>query len=141
MDLSELATDTAKEAGTWVAYDAKTKFLIGAMGDRYQARLREMRDPLVKNLPRGEKLDQSIMDALVNQALVDVILLGWEGLMINGKELPFTKEAAKAALSSPALKVFRAWIIDQSMKFENFQLENFEDLMGNLLRSSSTTVQ
>lgn len=142
MDLIELATDPQKETqGTWVAFDSKTRFYIAASGERYQSRVRELRDPVLKSLPRGEKMPDAIADGIVTQAMADCILLGWEGLMVNGKELPYSRDAAKAALSDPRLRVFRGWVLDQASQFQNFRLENFEDLLGNFLSSSTTTVQ
>jgi hypothetical protein len=142
MDLIELANDPVKEAeGTWVRYDAKTEFLIAAAGEKYQRRVRELRDPILKALPRGDKITDEIADGIVTQAIADCVLLGWRGLQINGQELPFSKENALAALREKRLRIFRAWVLDQASTFENFKLENYEDLLGNFPSSSATTVQ
>lgn len=142
MDLTKFATDPVKEAGTWVSYDATSRFLIGAMNnDAFTNRVRELRDPILKSLPRGQQIDPVTADAIMVQAMSELTLLGWEGVQINGQELPYSREAAKAALGEPRLRAFREWVYDQATKLDNFRLDNFEDLMGNLLRSSATTVQ
>jgi hypothetical protein len=145
MELMNYAIDTKKQVeGSWVMLSPGTEFLLGRMNsEHWFMTLDRIRDPHIKQLPRGVALPEEKGAELFNEALVECILLGWRGkFTLNGKEMPeYSKELALRILNTKELAPFRAMIVEQSAMLNNFALDDFEYLEGNLLSSSGSTPQ
>lgn len=117
MELNDIAIDADRfEQGAWVDH-------IPEMGDlRLKVRgvgnadYRKLQARLIDALPRakkqGGKIEPDELDRITATCLLETVLLDWDGIMINGKSAPYSKEQAKELLLNPKWRRFRdavAW--------------------------------
>ena len=145
MDLSYFAIDTKKQAeGVWMRIGgAEFELLLGRMSSQhYYDKLEEIRDPILKALPRGSVLSKEKADEIYNRSLAKAILLGWRGKFeLNGKPIPpYSEELAFKILSTPELQPFRAAVVEHANQLNEFACGNFEEIEKNLLSSSTSTL-
>lgn len=101
MDIRKLfATDRkAEEAGVWVDIGDGARVRVARdTSPRYREKLREALRPY-----RGAIAANAISDEqshkLLAKAAAGTLLLGWEGIEIDGKTVPFDVDAAEQLLS------------------------------------------
>lgn len=134
MDIRKaFAVDKSKELdGVWVQLDADTRILVARLGnERYRKVLREGMAPYRKAI-KADTLSEDVQDKIMVDALVEGVLLDWEGMAENGKTLPYSKDTARRLLSDPALKDFRDFVVEvsneQSLFKEQLDVEAVENL-------------
>jgi hypothetical protein len=144
MELRELCTDTDLEStGVWVdsggvavreEMEGRFDMRIGSMrGRAYQhARYKALAEHQVGNLT---ELGPEAGDKIQVELFVDHILLGWRNLTHKGKDIPYSKEAARRLLSEqrPILDLVTAI----AMSSEIFLARNVDALAKNLLSASN----
>lgn len=142
MDLNDFAVDPAKEVeGVWVPCgDAELK--LGRINSNtYFDYLGTLREPHIKAVRRGQELAKDVAEGMYNRALSEKVLLGWKNLKINGKPIDYSKDMAYKILSDKRLVMFRSKVVELAGELSRFALDNYEELEGNLLSSSGSTVQ
>ena len=98
----------------------------------YKKALRRLYKPYAKSMRRGVDLAPEVEDRIQLDLMIDALLLDWRGMPgEDGKEEPFSKEAAKMLLSDPELKELKDEILGFSEEFEAFQFTEDEDLEKN----------
>lgn len=132
MDLMEYASDPALEvAGVTIPIDDETSITVAAYGNR---KFREMRNRLIEPLTnaagrRGITTAQA--DRVLEKCIAAHILLGWEGLKIEGEDFPYSSENCLKLLSDPRFKSFKELVMGHAAEGEHFKLERLEDDLGN----------
>jgi len=140
MDLINYATDPTKEVeGARVQVDKDTTLIIARFNNppfvKMQARLTE---PYVKAQGRkGVSTEQAA--TILTKCMAKFILLGWEGLKLDGRVVDFSPDMALELLEDERLSTFKEVVLMESQNMENFRIEKFEDDLGNSKRLSTTT--
>ena len=113
-------TDTEREEeGTWVNLGGKAKILVARAGNKKYSRM--LNTLVSKNqLALDAKTDEA--DDLSDEIMIDVIastiLLGWEGIEVDGKPFPYSVENAKTVLK---LKDFKLLVSQNSKNIDNYR--------------------
>ncbi len=128
MEIRNMMVDPAKEqAGVWVDYDDKTKFLIGSLSSRrykqaYQEELDENRSRARRNPETAEKMQ--------NKVFARAIVLDWQGVEMQGQNYPCTPENVEYVLANcPQVKEF---IVQAAANYDNFKVDKVEEAKAAL---------
>lgn len=117
MDMQSVKVDPAKiENGDWVGEKYETP--IPEMGDlclkvrgmtcaAWRSLARTLSEAVPRNKKAGGRIKQAEQDQIFNKCLLSVGLLDWSGVTENGKEVPYSKEAATRFLMEPEFQSFR----------------------------------
>lgn len=132
MDFKNVKTDTKlSEAGVWIEHDDETSFLVARSGNKkFNALFNKMIAPYRQQFERG-KLNNDKQVEIMCKCMSETILLGWEGLTMDGKELVYSKDQAYELLSMEGADEFRDLIMAYSMDAENFRQEEIEEQAKN----------
>ena len=139
-DLRSIAVDPKTSVeGKWVRMPGtEAEFLIARASNRqaesaravaqlplYQEILDTLDNKELKEEVRQAKmkeLDDKMMEANV-EVMATHILLGWKGVGLDGKELPYSPETAAELLRNPAFYDFYKFVHEQSHASEHFRSE------------------
>ena len=124
-------TDAKKETeGVWHPIDGELEIKIARIGNpNYQKRFQAMSKPHRRAIRRGT-LSDSVAEKLLVQCLAETIVLDWKNLEDNGKEVPYSLDAAIDLLTKyPEL---RNYINDIANELEGYQAEDDEEAAENL---------
>jgi hypothetical protein len=123
------ATDEKLETeGVWFDLSATAKVLVARSGnEKYLAVLRKVLDRNQLALDANDEAANTLAQQLTIDAMAEAILLGWEGLSFQGKQVPYSKDMAKTMLR---VKDFRARIEALSKSFEAYKVKA-EEAQGN----------
>ena len=132
MDLTNVKVDKKTQSeGVWVEYDNETSFLVARMGNpKFKQRFTALMSPHQRKFDAG-KLDMEMQSQIMARAVSETILLDWQGLKMDGKELKYTKEKAFEILSDPTAEEFLAIIIEYAQDNENYRNEKLEGMAKN----------
>lgn len=89
---------------------------------------------------RNRTLSEKIEEDIITKCLVETVVLDWKGLVLDGKELTYSKENASKLFSDPDLSDFRDLVVDLANDAELFREEHLEDAEKNLLPGSDGTL-
>jgi len=124
MELNDLKSDLKKESeGVWCSFDDDTQFLIGKINSKLhrditEKFIRPKRAMIKRNLVSDKELT-NINAEIVSQS----ILLDWKGLMIDGKEIKYSREVCKNIWLDESLASFREWIEEHAVDTDIYKLE------------------
>ncbi len=106
------------------------KVRIARIGNpKYQKRFQALSKPHRRALRRN-MLSDEVAEKLLITCLAETIVLGWEGLEENGKEIPYSLENCIRILTDyPEL---RNYINDIANELEGYQAEEDEEGVENL---------
>jgi len=106
------------------------KVRIARIGNpKYQKRFQALSKPHRRALRRGTLSDE-IAEKLLIQCLAETIVLDWEGLEENGKEVKYSTENAVRILTEyPDL---RNYVNDIANEMEGYQEDDNEEAIDNL---------
>lgn len=115
------ATDESKENdGAWFEI-GDAEFLIARAGNRkYVKALTREIEKHQKPLDRKDEAADKLSDKIMVDVLAETILLDWRGVERGGKDFPYSKDNAKAAL---ALKDFRREVVKCADDFAAYRAE------------------
>lgn len=132
MDFSEFkVNNTAAEGGVWVEHDEETKFLIARLGNKkFQNLFNKMMAPHQRQFSAG-KLALDKQTEIMCRCMAKTILLGWDGLCMDGKALEYSEEKAYELLSMPGAEEFRDLITSYAQDAEIFRNEQVEEKVKN----------
>lgn len=124
-------TDSKKEQeGVWYDLAEGLRMKIARIGNpNYQKRFQTLSKPYRRSIRRGT-LSDDLAEKLLIQCLAETILLDWEGVEDDGKEISYSIENAINLLKKyPEL---RNYINDIANELEGFQEEFKEEAEENL---------
>ena len=124
-------TDSTKEQeGVVHEMGDGLKMRIARIGNpKYQKRFQAISKPHRRAIRRGTLADE-VAEKLLIQCLSETIVLGWEGLEENGKEVPYSLENCIRILT--AYPELRNYVNDIANELEGYQAEDDEEGAENL---------
>jgi len=127
-NLDDIRTDADLELnGFWYSIgDAKLK--IARLGNLNYRRV--MREKLPDYL--RETVDEDLRDKLIGEVIGATLLVGWEDLLENGKELPYSKRTAIRLMTSPEYKDLRDFVVEQANTADNYRVYRAEEIKKKL---------
>lgn len=136
-DLSKnMKIDSAKEeGGVWIAYKGGSQLLIARHGNKkHEAAYERMLKPYQRGR-RGGTIPEDVLENVGIRCLARYILLDWKGIADEGKELPYSPEAAERLFRKYPLLMDDVFAFSQ--KAETFLVEEEEEIAGNSESSSA----
>jgi len=127
MDLESTLFDPEKEEqGVWQPFGEDGELLVARMfSDKWNAVYRRLARPHGRRLQRDPDVQRRVME----EAMAECVLLGWKNLRVGGKEIKYTKDAARDLLQRfPALKTA---VLDIAQDDAVFRAETEEEHLGN----------
>lgn len=137
MKLSALRIDAEKaEQGAWIGDIPDMGDLRLKVRGLRNADFRRLRDRLLSAVPRDKRvngqIDPETFDGITSRALVDTVLLDWEGLEgDDGQAAPYDKLLATKLLTEPDFRPFRDAVIYAATVVEERAVAAAEDDAGN----------
>lgn len=137
MDIALLTVDAeAISEGQWVNE-------IPRLGD-VRLRVRGLTSPEVESL-RARKLravptnersrdgmpNHAAMTRITGEVLYEAVLLDWDGIVQDGKPVPYSKELAREWLTNPRFRKFADAVAQAATFVDNGEAEATEALAGN----------
>ena len=127
MDINDLKynPDLANN-GVWVEHDETTSFLIAKLGNKgFQTTFKKRLQPYRRAYENGTLSAKKEVEIMV-ECMADHILLGWKGLLLNGKEIQYSREKCVEILSMEGAEEFRDLITNYSTDVANYKTEQNE---------------
>mgnify|MGYP001161371313 CR=1 len=127
MDINDLKynPDLANN-GVWVEHDETTSFLIAKLGNKgFQTAFKKRLQPYRRAYENGTLSAKKEVEIMV-ECMADHILLGWKGLLLNGKEIQYSREKCVEILSMEGAEEFRDLITNYSTDVANYKTEQNE---------------
>jgi len=127
MDIKkEYGTSKEKEReGFWSDFGEGCQVKIARMGNPdYQKTFQKLSRPHQKAIRRGS-LNHEVAEKLLVEAMAQAIVLDWEGLKEDGKDIKYSKEEAVRVLTT--YKDFRDQISEIANDMESFKAAEDED--------------
>lgn len=107
LDLGKFETDLDKEInGTWEELEGDAKLLIARAGNPNYQRLYRAIPAGVRQAIDDDRVTDDEVRKHIATLLSETVLLDWDGLTVNGKEIKYTKEKAYEILADPKYKNF-----------------------------------
>lgn len=141
MDLAKIAVDPSKELhGAKVRLDGETTIVVARFNNTlFREKQAALMEPLIQTQGRKGVTTEQAEDILA-ECMAETILLGWEGLYIAGREIPYSKAVAMKILKDPRFLDFKERVMLEAQRQENYRLADLEDDLGNFVPSSITPV-
>jgi len=140
MDLMSLAVNPTKEIeGTEVTpWNDDTVLIVARYNNSpFRAMQARLMEPLVAMAGRdGITTEQS--EKVLGKCMAGTILLGWRNLLLDGKEIPYSKEKSRELMLDPRFIDFKEVVMIEAQTLENYRLHNLEEDLGNSEGSLST---
>ena len=132
MDLGKFKTDTKlSEDGVKVDLGEGASITVARLGNqKYNAELRRVTKPHM-NAIRNKTISDEKMEDLVLQAFVGTVLLGWDGLKLDGKEVKYSREKALEILKDPSFVDFKNVIESSASEVEVFRSAEIAEATKN----------
>ena len=130
--LSQFKQDITKsEEGVKVDLGDGLTVIVARIGNkRYQDFIRKATKPYQQAI-RNKTLADSVFEKIMNEAMADSILLGWEGMEDDqGEVIKYSKEKALEILSDPAYADFKQLVSDLANEQETFRSEAIQETVG-----------
>lgn len=120
LDLGTLRSDqNAERDGVWREFAPGVEFRIARSGTNEDTKvLRELYGPY-EVLLRGGDMDPAIDAKLNAQRIAKSILKDWKGVVVDGVETPFSREAAKDLMLG--IYDLREWVMQQASNPTNYR--------------------
>lgn len=137
MDLSKTfrTSEKLEEEGAWVDLGDGAFVCVARVGNKkYNEYFEKALKPHRRQFRTGS-MPTEVMDEILIRTLANTILLGWEGVEYEGKELEYSVDNAIMVLRE--LKDFRSLISEISNEMETFKQEEQEEALKNSNRFSN----
>ena len=131
MDLRKaFGTNKKKEQeGVWVKGEEGSEFLIARAGNPAAEKLtQELMRPHRRRLRAGTLPDE-VTKEISYTVLATAVLLGWKGVKVDGKEVPYSPEQAKELFTE--MPDFADFVAGYSMEAALFQDREEKARLGN----------
>ncbi len=139
MDIKKrFATDVKKETeGVWVDIGDGMRLKIARLGNKnYTSRFQELLRPY-RAQARAGTLAQDLAEKLYNDALAETILVGWEGIELDGETLTYSRENALRLIQE--LPDFKTTVTEIANTMEAYREADIAAGIKNSERLSSGT--
>jgi hypothetical protein len=125
--------DDEAEHGKWFSFGKNIRIKIRRHKSEKSIKVREKLDaPYAQASRKLSDLPKKIQDEITYRHLAEGIIADWEGVYgVDGKEVPYSADAAYKFLSHPKLREFRDKIADLSVDLSNFISKKEEAEEGN----------
>jgi len=131
MELNTFTVTDDAENGVWVDMGNDARIKVARMNNKkYKRSIKTLSTPY-KRMIQMNALPDDTAEQILNKAMAEAILLDWEGLKLNGEELPYNRDNAMKILSDPALEDFRNVVMDISNDMELFREQEQEEEIKN----------
>lgn len=138
MDLMQNAVDPKLELeGATVKLDDKTTLKIARFNNPEYLKLQQKLSAPFQRKGGREDMSTREADIILNRVMSRCILMGWEGLFIDGVEVEYSPAKAFEILSDRRFRQFKEDVLWESQRLEHFRLERAEDDVKNLKGPSS----
>lgn len=139
MDLRDLATDPDKEVhGARIEVDDETILIIARFNNKAFRQLQgKLMAPIARKAGKKGVTDKQA-DRVLNKVMAKTILVGWEGLKLNGELVEYSPEKAEKIFADERFADFKERVLFESQQLEHFRLQDVEADLGNSPASSST---
>jgi len=130
MDLNSFKTDLNKvEDGVWVDV-GDGRLLIARFGNKkFQRYLQTLMAPY-KRMQGSEEQKDAIAEKQLIKAIAKYVVLGWEGMVLDGQELDYSEQSVIDILSNPQFVDFRNWIVTTAQDGDLFRAQEVEGVVG-----------
>lgn len=127
MDLNRFKSDpTREEDGVWVEVGDGARLRIARIGSKkYHSEFTRRSKPYKRQI-RSETLPDSVADKILAETLASAVLLDWDGLTLGGKALKYSRDKAVELLMDPAMKDFRALVVELATDAEQYRADELE---------------
>ena len=135
MDIAKkFGTDkSAEENGVWIDIGDGAKIKVARLGNRYyKEAFKQKTKPYNK---RMDSIPEDIAEKILIEAMVEGILLDWQGFLIDGVSYPYNKQNAFNILQK--YNDFRDLVISHASEIENYKKEELKEKEKNLLTPSA----
>ena len=129
MDIRELFGVNVDKAtkGTWIELGAGVAVLSKRADDNntaYQlARAKVLADPEISRRIQMNMMPTAELNAIDAKLLADHVILDWRGVILDGKEVPFSKEKLIEVLTMPCMSPFLEMVQTAVASRRNFKWE------------------
>lgn len=132
MDLSKFRVNTKSvEEGVVVDCGEGLKIRVARSGNaKHTKELQRITKPHLRSYQNKTISDELVLEHSL-QAFVGTVLLGWEGLTIDGADVPYSREKAIEVLRDPQYKDFRDMVESLASEAEVFRNEEIADTVKN----------
>ncbi len=134
MDLRSIKTDVKNEEdGAWISIDKTTKLKIARWNNK---KFRNMRESLsapymTKSKKNSGLISDEDAEDILNTVISETILMGFDGLELDGEKIEYSVENAKKLICDQSLKEFRELVVELSTDIDNFREEFIEEAEKN----------
>lgn len=132
MDLNKFTTDLElEEDGKWVPLDNDSRIRVARVGNkRYKQKFTELSAPHVVAI-RNKTISDEVADMLLATSLGYTVLVGWEGLTIDGEMVEYSHDKATEILLDPKFKDFREMVVGIATDMDVYKKAQDEALVEN----------
>lgn len=136
MDLSATRVNPDLEKdGVWNQIDLETDILVARwMNPIHAAFIRKRAKPLQQAM-KMDALSEEAENDLRIKSMVECILLDWRGMKADGKDQPYSKEAALKVLSDPQLSWFTDMVETFSRDLSMYKIETDFSMVEDIKKS------
>ena len=122
--------DDAAENGAWANYRGVKLRIARANNPKFRSVFMRLTKPYQKelNAQNAGALDEDIMRDIMAKALSEAILTDWSNFVIDGEEIPFSKENAYSLLFND--EDCREFVTEFSRDLDNYIREEEVELSG-----------
>lgn len=121
----------AAESGVWVQHDDETRFLVARLNNRkFQNMFQKLIAPYRRQFESG-KLPLEKQEQIMCKCMAETVLLGWEGLTMDGEPIEYSKDMAYTLLTTPGAEEFRDLISAYAGDAETFREQQYEEAEKN----------
>ena len=135
MRIKKLNLDNMAEGVTVDLGDSSTVTVTSTNAKKYQDYISERLKPYrngIKNKSIPDEQLGKIFSQITDQALADVVVLGWEGIQDeNGKPIAYSKAKALELFTDPAYAEFKDLVAGLAAENETFRVATIEGVVGN----------
>lgn len=139
LDIDSLAVDpSAAEEGTWASFMG-AKFLI-ARHNSDKANLLRSKLTLEKwdEVTAGDANSEQVAKQINAKVLAEAVLLGWEGVVKGGEEIPYTPEVGYQYLVDPRFRDLAQFVENYSLNRANYRQRAEHEVIESVKDSAAS---
>jgi hypothetical protein len=132
MELNQLAIDYEKSTkGIWVDFTKEVKFLIAKKPNpKFDEELAKLIEPFLASIAAGTFDD--VLDKLITaKATAKTVLLGWEGITVDGEPYEYSYENALEMLTNKNYTDVYRFVLTIAHSAERYRVHNIEEAEKN----------
>ena len=137
MELQDYIRDEKLESeGVWFSIDSTTRIKVArAFTQKYGKVLRNEMKPYRYALDHG-MLNEEKSSQIMAKVMAECVLMDWEGLTLNGEEVPYSTEKAYEILKDPQFRDFLRMVDEMSKDSAAFRESAMQEKAKNSVSTS-----